>query len=299
MTTYTAITNSQIDQDSPITTGLMTQIRDNPIAISEGSSGAPKIQEAALDSAIVSQSKLKSSLASYSVTTTGVVVLAGGRFGFYPTFQNTAGIATTTAQLMSARNPGTESTELSITALSGGGTMTIRQQYITASPPYALGDTDVPVFTFLLVNKSSGIIEKSYIAQDPPWANNGPTDIMPDYYEVRNGERVGFKKVRKIANKLDYVRSGVAICDEEVKEVCRHFKNADMDALPHPFPDIDTTTHEVVMLDPLCRVNQRFYELNQIGVEVSDIIHEHLKLNNDALDCVSPKGVKIVKGLIK
>ena len=44
MTTYTAITNGQIDQDSPITQPLMTALRDNPIAISEGSSGAPRIR---------------------------------------------------------------------------------------------------------------------------------------------------------------------------------------------------------------------------------------------------------------
>ena len=43
MTTYTAITNGQIDQDSPITQPLMTAMRDNPIAITEGATGAPRI----------------------------------------------------------------------------------------------------------------------------------------------------------------------------------------------------------------------------------------------------------------
>ena len=43
MTTYTAITNGQIDQDSPITQPLMTALRDNPIAITEGATGAPRI----------------------------------------------------------------------------------------------------------------------------------------------------------------------------------------------------------------------------------------------------------------
>lgn len=43
MTTYTAITNGQIDQDSPITQALMTALRDNPIALTEGASGAPRI----------------------------------------------------------------------------------------------------------------------------------------------------------------------------------------------------------------------------------------------------------------
>ncbi len=46
MTTYTAIPNGDIDQDSPVTQPLMTLLRDNPIAISEGSTGAPYAQAA-------------------------------------------------------------------------------------------------------------------------------------------------------------------------------------------------------------------------------------------------------------
>ncbi len=41
MTSYSAIANSEIDQDSPVTEPLLTKIRDNPIAISEGATGAP------------------------------------------------------------------------------------------------------------------------------------------------------------------------------------------------------------------------------------------------------------------
>lgn len=48
MTTYTAITNGQIDQDSPITQPLMTALRDNPIALAEGASGAPRINGSAI-----------------------------------------------------------------------------------------------------------------------------------------------------------------------------------------------------------------------------------------------------------
>lgn len=49
MTTYTAIPNGDIDQDSPITQPLMTLYRDNPIAISEGATGAPRNQGISLD----------------------------------------------------------------------------------------------------------------------------------------------------------------------------------------------------------------------------------------------------------
>lgn len=43
MTTYTTIANNDIDQDSPITAPLVEALRDNPIAMAEGASGAPKI----------------------------------------------------------------------------------------------------------------------------------------------------------------------------------------------------------------------------------------------------------------
>jgi len=46
MTTYSTITDGQVDQDSPITQPLMTALRDNLLAVVEGSSGAPKIKEA-------------------------------------------------------------------------------------------------------------------------------------------------------------------------------------------------------------------------------------------------------------
>ena len=45
MTTYSTITDGQVDQDSPITQPLMTALRDNPIAIAEGAAGAPKIAD--------------------------------------------------------------------------------------------------------------------------------------------------------------------------------------------------------------------------------------------------------------
>jgi hypothetical protein len=41
MTTYLTIADTAIDQDSPVTETLLTSLRDNPIAIGEGSSGAP------------------------------------------------------------------------------------------------------------------------------------------------------------------------------------------------------------------------------------------------------------------
>jgi hypothetical protein len=45
MATYTAITDAEIDQDSPITQTLMTKYRDNLTAVIEDDATAPKIKQ--------------------------------------------------------------------------------------------------------------------------------------------------------------------------------------------------------------------------------------------------------------
>ena len=50
MPTYTEIPNGDVDPDSPLTTGLVTLLRDNWIAGFGGAAGAPKIQLGAMDS---------------------------------------------------------------------------------------------------------------------------------------------------------------------------------------------------------------------------------------------------------
>lgn len=49
MTSYVTIPNTDVDAESPIDVDLMTALRDNPIAITEGASGAPKVLTPALE----------------------------------------------------------------------------------------------------------------------------------------------------------------------------------------------------------------------------------------------------------
>lgn len=43
MADYTTITDAQVDPEAPITSELMSALRDNPIAIAEGATGAPSV----------------------------------------------------------------------------------------------------------------------------------------------------------------------------------------------------------------------------------------------------------------
>lgn len=49
MTTYTAVTDTETGHLKPVTTSLLRRLRDNPIAVAEGATGAPRIMPAALD----------------------------------------------------------------------------------------------------------------------------------------------------------------------------------------------------------------------------------------------------------
>lgn len=53
MPTYTAIPNTQIEPEAPVTSELMTLLRDNPLAIQEGDPTAPKMVSKARDKAIL------------------------------------------------------------------------------------------------------------------------------------------------------------------------------------------------------------------------------------------------------
>lgn len=52
MTSYITITEAQTDPEAPLTSELAKQWRDNPIAITEGAAGAPRIQDAALSTTV-------------------------------------------------------------------------------------------------------------------------------------------------------------------------------------------------------------------------------------------------------
>jgi len=58
MTAYVTIADSDIDPDSPLTTSLLTALRDNPTAITEGSAGAPNIQLSAMAANSVGASQI-------------------------------------------------------------------------------------------------------------------------------------------------------------------------------------------------------------------------------------------------
>ena len=58
MATYSAVSAGEKDADSPINVSLIDKLDQNPHAIAEGATGAPKIQSAALDADVVTGDKV-------------------------------------------------------------------------------------------------------------------------------------------------------------------------------------------------------------------------------------------------
>jgi len=58
MADWTDITNAALDGDSPVTPALIESLRDNPIAITEGATGAPQVQTAAIADGAITNDKI-------------------------------------------------------------------------------------------------------------------------------------------------------------------------------------------------------------------------------------------------
>lgn len=245
----------------------------------------------------VSQSDLNTSLGSVSTTSTvGVALtLPGGVYGFYPQIRsNLSGIGSQGQhqfyiQQSSLYTSTTFTTN--IFAIAGSGSTALTQQrYVTSSPPFDLGDGECAGFMFAMVDKA-GNIKATYIADVPPWAYNGPTDIRGKYCPLRK------KKMQRVAKKqtIEQILDGAPL-EYELKEVTQEIKNADIGLIPHPFnaPDKD---HTIVLIDPMdVRIANMIASQNAGDTAIQDAISEgKIKIDNSKLKRACPKGVSVHK----
>lgn len=241
----------------------------------------------------VGQGDLRTSSGQISATTSGA---------FYISFQagNAASIPTTPASRISM---GSSSSNLLLYTLPGGGygfypriyrsstSAVINQIYITASPPYNLGDGEVGGFFFAIVN-SSGEIISTYIADTPPWAYNGPTDIRATHKCPVTGKK--FRKIMK-SKTLEQIMDGDKV-SYKLEEITDTIKNKDMKIVPHPFENVPKDCR-VIMFDPMDDKIRRLVDYQNMGGgnEIQEYISQgKFEIGDDCKRC-SPKGVHVHK----
>jgi hypothetical protein len=150
-------------------------------------------------------------------------------------------------------------------------------RYLTASPPYDLGDGQIDLFSWVLMD-SNNQIKAIQTSITPPWAYNGPTDIRPD--KTIKGKKI---KTRKEINE----KTGEIITAEF--EVTMAFKNSDMNLIPHPFVNIEEND-TVILLDP----PEMGYlaECREAGLSINSLLHDdYLRIDNTPINRACPQGV--------
>ncbi len=322
MTTYSAVPNGDIDPDSPITTGLMTLLRDNPIAIVEGASGAPRIVDAAIDAAAaIATSKLASDngiiqamLAPDSVGQSeikiqgqvqagdGVFLAVGGNYVMGHTLAHGGGGASI-GTLARVTNDDTLNAEWNLSTDGGSGADCVLY-YINSSPPYDMGDGEIPLFIYAVIDGAGGI-DRLSISPDPVWIYNGPTDLTPSRYaqdgrvyrrvpdpdQIPNTYQASFA-----AGALAEYAAARKTADLIEVEITLEIKNADMDIIPHPYIGNDLTGKTVVLLDPVAPIMGDLLSLhNDPAAHLVKIFEQgFIKIGNTKLPRRGPAGLMIV-----
>lgn len=225
-------------------------------------------------------------------------VLPGGSYGFYPRIRRgtTAWTSTTAeAQIFTgAAVTATARSQIYLSINNGvpGHLLQAYQEYVTASPPYDLGNGDVGGFIFLMLDSLNNVLA-SYVSDTPPWAYNGPTDIRATHKCPVTGMK--YRTVRKKMSVRDIIEG--APIEYVQQEITHAIKNADMDVIPHPFIDVPAGC-KIIMLDPMDSKTERLISVLNSGghEEVSEIINGgYLKLDNTNIKRGCHNSVKACK----
>lgn len=248
----------------------------------------------------VSQGDLNTSVGSVSVSTALIgstpsdVTLPGGAYGFWVQTRKvmSGGANSASGTLAPFEADGTATTayatraRLTITKTSGASldTFFAQQRYITASPPFDMGDGEAGGFGFLKVNKSGEIVA-TYFADVPPWGYNGPTDIRACKKCPITGTK--YRKVMK-KRTLEQIMDGAEV-EYEYEPITQKIKNADMALIPHPFGDL-AKDETIVLLDPMDDRIRRLTEYQNAGGDIAEFLAK-IKPDNERLRRKGPKGV--------
>ena len=301
-----AVETDKID-DSAVTT---IKINDAAVTAAKILNGHVTVDK--LDSAAVTQVKLATALQQNSTTigpaTIVEITFTGGTYNFMTGLGSTAyGNSTggdTDGMSIAPHNDGAQANKIAFVNAQAGATETyfFQSRYVTASPPYDLGDGEVPLFIFVIIDNSTGDIVGVDIAADPPWANNGPTDIRAQRIDIETGKK--FRTVRTSPITISDIKSGAATIQdlldsnmvETEVEITAAFKNSDMNLVPHPWGNTDMTGKTLALMDPIDdSVIMKLMDLYTAGDDVAELFMGNYLRAGTPIPRAGPNGISQVR----
>ena len=311
---YIEVPDSDLDADSPWQQSVVQQMNDNIKSNRAGevTNGNAHNHEGG-DGAQIPQGGLKTTTSEVSTTsTTGVdLTLAGGEYGFYPQLKS-ANVAQVSywgegvVAYSAAQVTGTSyTTNIKLRTSSGTYAAYAQQRYIQASPPYDLGNGEIPLFIYAVINNATNKIEATYIAEDPPWAYNGKYRINPKMVYGKGDKRflrrniIPHSRKDALKDKTKLLENMQAIKKPKFEdvEITQELKNKGMIDVPHPFMGNDLIGKSIVLLDPCSDICGDLHSLSTTydsGVsEVTEILlNDNIVLGNNQIDgLITPNGV--------
>jgi hypothetical protein len=190
---FITITPGQTNANSPVDVALMDTYRTNlddldNRAITNGNAH----DHNGGDGATIPQDGLKTTTGFVSTATGAAqLILPGGEYGFYPQLKMDPTTGTNWLAAMHSHEntlggsyiiTGKASYTSLIVLGATSGTIYAQQRYVTACPPYRIGNKKWGHFLYMLVN-SQGDVMSSYEAENPPYAYNGPSQNAKDSIE--------------------------------------------------------------------------------------------------------------------
>ena len=308
-----AWTNITVVPGQPAFATQFNVVQANITAQANGDPGAPqnKLASMATDSvgqgqiiaASVGQSELKTSIGDVNNAGANAnFLLPGGEYGFFPQVKNINPAVSIVHTMFNT------SVFTSFRANLGLGSNTAaRQRYVTASRPYDIGHGEISSFVFAKLS-SDGEVLSTYVAEAPPWAYNGKTDIRPDVVELDEGGNLIKKKwvicqscpvhPSEGGNPSEYA-AFMSSPEKELVEIGHDIKNADMADIPHPFVDLGAE-ESVVLIDPTSEIVDQLAAMHENGEDIGQlIINGYIVIGDEITDCNKPNGVCVHKATWK
>jgi len=301
-----------------LTANDMNNLQGDITAQANGDSGAPNNQEASMAASSVNQAALKTTTSEVSTNTSGGIylTLSGTEYGFFMMIRTTSAVTGKDtvhwSRIFDSTSYSTSYVNrILLNRTASGGTCYGRIRYVQASPPYNMGDGDVAVFIYALIDNATGKIESMWEADDPPWAYGGPTCIIPTRMDGVTGKK--FRKVNAYCHnnpnwkaklggtvlERDIVIQSVAGAKEIEIEIDHAYKNRDMNIMPHPFMGNSLVGKTLVMLDPVSDLDVQLSELKKQGQSILELFNEgYIKFDSNLtpLSRAKPNGVIAVGG---
>jgi len=270
--------------------------------------GRTYVVEPLIGPAAVTQSKLKTTTGEVSTTGSTPTALTppGGEYAFrwqirdsagggHATFLITDDGTTAAGSYWQWTNSTTYTNRIVMATTQFAGYY--RERYVQSSPPYEpyrVGDA-VPIFVFVLLDKTTQAVIATYAAEDPPWGNNGPTIINPrgrlmQLANSRVPQNASFAaRMEAWADFDEWMedpKNAPAIAAEMARKFTQAEKNADMPLIPHPFASFDPAKHAVVVLNPcdsrVCRAMRARHKYS--GDSIAEALHGgHIIIDNSPM----------------